>query len=334
MPEAPPRFEKKSFEDQLAVAGSGADSVSLEAILAEGSKSFAAAGRLLPRRIRSAATAIYAFCRIADDAIDEAAEPVGSLEMLTDRLDRIYAGNPVAHPVDRAFFEAVTTHGIPKAIPVALFEGFEWDNRARVYETVDDTLDYCARVAATVGVMMTLLMGARRPAVVARACDLGLAMQLTNICRDVGEDADNGRIYLPRAWLAEAGVSPESLLERPRFTPALGEVVARLLRVAARHYALADIGIRALPRDARLAIRAARLIYADIGRVIATNGYDSISTRAHTGQWRKVWLCIRALGARFWRRLPNEALPHPSVRFLVAAVDRHDRARPASGAIP
>ena len=326
MPEAQPRFRKPSFENELAIQRTEGSERSLETILKEGSKSFAAAAKLLPRRIRPAATAIYAFCRIADDAVDEADNSDEALADLTDRLDRIYAGNPIDHLVDRAFHEAITTYGIPKEVLLGLFEGFAWDNRGKLYETLDDTLDYCARVASTVGVMMTLLMGARRPEVVARACDLGLAMQLTNICRDVGEDADNGRIYLPRTWLVEAGVEPEALLAHPRFTPALGDVVARVLEVAAEHYRLADIGIRALPRDVRLAIRAARLIYADIGRVIAKNGYDSISSRAYTSKWRKVWLCFRAIGARFWRHVPNAAPAHDSVRFLVDAVVAHDRA--------
>jgi phytoene synthase len=332
MPEAQPRFKRQTFENELAIQRTGDPERSLEAILKQGSKSFAAAAKLLPGRIRPAATAIYAFCRIADDAVDEAENSAEALASLTERLDLIYAGTPIDHLVDRAFFEAITAYGIPKTVLLGLFEGFEWDHRGKVYETLDDTLDYCARVASTVGVMMTLLMGARRPEVVARACDLGLAMQLTNICRDVGEDADNGRVYLPRHWLVEAGVDPEVLLAHPRFSPGLGEVVARVLAVAADHYRLADIGIRALPRDTRLAIRAARLIYADIGRVIAKNGYDSISARAYTSKWRKVWLCFRAIGARFWRRMPNEAPPHPSVRFLVDAVEAHDSApdrRPA-----
>ncbi len=334
MPETPPRFQKKSFENALSTRPGDGPEPSLESILAEGSKSFAAAARLLPARTRPGATALYAFCRISDDLVDEAENSDEALAMLHDRLDRIYAGHPVDHMVDRAFHDAVTAHRIPKGVILGLLEGYEWDNRGKEYLTIDDTLDYCARVASTVGVMMTLLMGARHKQVVARACDLGLAMQLTNICRDVGEDADNGRIYLPRSWLLEAGVDPEELLSRPRFTPALGEVISRVLGVAAEHYRLADIGIRHLPRDARLAIRAARLIYADIGRVIENNGWDSVSTRAYTGTWRKVWLCIRAVGARFWGEAPNEAPPHPSVRFLVDQVADHDRSLPAGGGPP
>jgi len=322
--EAPHRFVKESFGDALAVVQTENTAIALDDILAKGSKSFSAAAKLLPSRIRPAATAIYAFCRIADDVVDEADDSERGLEMLHGRLDRIYDGCPVSHPVDRAFFDAVTRFGIPKAVPLGLFEGFAWDNAGREYLTIDDTLDYCARVASTVGVMMTLLIGARRPDVVARACDLGLAMQLTNICRDVGEDAAAGRIYLPREWLVEAGVDPAALLAKPTFTPALGVVVERVLAVADHHYRLADIGISHLPRDSRMAIRAAQLIYADIGRVIHQNGHDSVSVRAHTGMWRKVVLGLRAFGARFWSPRVNAHPPHLSVRFLVDAVARYD----------
>lgn len=336
MPAAQPSFKKKSFENVLATRpddGNGR-APSLERILAEGSKSFAAAARLLPARIRPGATALYAFCRISDDLVDEAENSAEALDMLVERVDRIYAGNPLDHMVDRAFHDAVRCHRIPKEAVLGLLDGYAWDIAGKAYLTIDDTLDYCARVASTVGVMMTLLMGDRHPQVVARACDLGLAMQLTNICRDVGEDLDNGRVYLPRDWLLEAGVEPGALLRRPEFTPALGAVVRRVLGVAAEHYRLADIGIRHLPRDTRLAIRAARLIYADIGRVIEKNGYDSISTRAYTGTWRKVWLCIRAVGSRFWGEVPNDAPPHRSVRFLVDAVADHDRSLAPAGSPP
>lgn len=324
---AQPRFVKESFADALAVAPEGQHSLSLDQILAEGSKSFTAASKLLPARIRGASTAVYAFCRIADDAVDEAddGDGDGALEVLYDRLDRIYDGRPINHLVDRAFHDTITSHQLPKAIPLALFEGFEWDNNGKKYITLEDTMDYCARVASSVGVMMTLLFGERRPDVLARACDLGLAMQLTNICRDVGEDAEKGRIYLPREWLESAGIDPEALLARPTFTPALGEVVKALLEVAENHYRLADIGISRLPKDSRLSVRAARLIYADIGRVICKNGYDSISVRAYTGKWRKLWLCLKALGARFWSERENDAPAHPRVQFLVDAVAESDR---------
>ena len=223
--------------------------------------------------------------------------------------------------MDRAFSRVVFQYGIPKAIPQAMLEGFWWDAQNRRYETLDQLEDYCARVASTVGVMMTLLMGPRSAHVLARACDLGLAMQLTNICRDVGEDARAGRLYLPISWLHEARVDPDELLQQPRFSKALGQVVRRLLQTAQTYYQRADLGIRLLPKDSRLSIRAARLIYSDIGRVIQTNRYDSVGSRAHTSLMRKLQLIVNAWPARHWRRMAMPIEPQPAVRFLIDAVD-------------
>jgi phytoene synthase len=147
--------------------------------------------------VRDSATALYAFCRLADDAIDEGDTETGArtraLATLAQRLDAAYTGRPHDDPADRAFAQIVAQHHIPRAVPEALLEGFAWDLQGRRYETLADLHDYAARVAGTVGVMMAMLMGVRAPAALARACDLGIAMQLTNIARDVGEDARAGR---------------------------------------------------------------------------------------------------------------------------------------------
>ncbi len=109
----------------------------------------------------------------------------------------------------------------------ALLEGFAWDAAGRRYDTLDDLLDYAARVAGAVGAMMAVLMGVRDPALLARACDLGVAMQLTNIARDVGEDARAGRLYLPLAWLREAGIDPDAFLADPALQSRFGRCGAR-----------------------------------------------------------------------------------------------------------
>src|SRR6185436_15894082 len=166
------------------------------------------------------------------------------------------------------------------AIFEAMMEGFAWDLEGRRYETLSDLRGYCARVAATVGVLVTFLLGERGAAALARACDLGIAMQLTNIARDVGEDAGRGRLYLPLDWLERAGIDPQGFLGEPRYSPALGGVVRRLLGEADRFYASADVGIDGLPFDCQGAIRAARFIYAEIGAYVARAGFDSVTARA------------------------------------------------------
>ena len=289
-------------------------------LLRVGSKSFHAAALLLPRRVRQPATALYAFCRLADDAVDQARDPREGLALMRARLDAAYAGAPLDHPADRAFAAVVRGHRIPRALPEALLEGFAWDAEGRRYADLGALHAYAARVAGTVGAMMTLLMGVRSHAALARATDLGAAMQLTNIARDVGEDARAGRLYLPLDWLAEAGVPAEAFLARPAFSPAVGMVVARLLAEARRLYARAEPGIALLPRDCRPAIRAARRIYAEIGAEVARNGFDSVSQRAVVSAARKLALVARARLPVLGAAAGGAEAPLAANAFLVNAV--------------
>ncbi|MBI5532989.1 MAG: phytoene/squalene synthase family protein [Deltaproteobacteria bacterium] len=296
-------------------------------LLREGSRSFHAASLLLPERVLRPSTVLYAFCRVADDLIDEQPEPQEGVEALRRRLDAIYAGEPDDDPVDRALSAVVLAWRIPRAVPDALVEGFSWDAQRRRYDTLAELLGYCARVASTVGVMMTLVMRERRPEVIARACDLGLAMQLTNIARDVGEDARAGRLYLPAQWLLEEGMDPDAFLCDPRFEPALGRVVRRLLDAADALYEKSEAGIRMLPRDCRIGIQAARLVYADIGRSIRRNGFDSVAHRAVVPTWRKVFLVLRSLTYALSRTAPaaevSSVLARPASGVRAWAPEAH-----------
>jgi phytoene synthase len=296
-----------------------ADVAACAALLAEGSKTFNAASRLLPGHLHGPIVTLYAFCRIADDAVDLADVPAHGVEQVEALLDRVYADQPGDDPVERAFARLVHGFAIPRTLPAALVDGFAWDAEGRDYENLSEVCDYAARVASTVGVMMTLVMGRREPETLARACDLGLAMQLTNIARDVGEDARMGRVYLPGDWLREAGIDRETLRGAPTFTPALGGVVTRLLDAADVFYARSDLGIPGLPRDCQAAIRAARLIYSDIGRVIRRNGGNSVDTRAHTSALRKLYLLAVARFGRL-RSTADSPAAAEEIRFLLNAV--------------
>jgi phytoene synthase len=282
----------------------------------EGSKSFYAASRLLPVAVREPATILYAFCRLADDLVDDGveSEPV---RVLTERMDLMAAGTPIDHPVDRSLAQVVAEHELPVEVFHLLFDGFEWDRTERRYRTVSDTVAYSVRVASTVGVIMTWIMGVRNPQTLERAADLGIAMQLTNIARDVGEDARRARVYLPDAWLEAEGIDRAEVLGLQASDPRVEAVVRRLLAHADTYYDRANLGIPDLPRNARVAIRAASLIYQDIGRVIARNGYDSVTRRAWTGKLRKAWLALRALGAWAWRRGGASCPSTPEVSPLV-----------------
>lgn len=279
------------------------------------------ASKLLPKSVREPAFALYAFCRVSDDLVDEGGDPRAAISTLKARLDRAYAGTPDPSPCDRAFAATVAQFALPRALPEALIEGFEWDAEGRRYETLEDVEAYGARVAGAVGSMMAVLMGARDPERQARAADLGVAMQLTNICRDVGEDARAGRLYLPLQWLRAEGIDPEAFLADPKHSPALARVVARLLARADELYARADAGIAALPRACRGSIAAARHIYRGIGLDVARHGHDSVSRRARVSGWGKLGLLLRsslAFVAPGGRHAP--APPLEATRFLVEAV--------------
>ena len=292
-----------------------------EELMRGGSRSFFAASRVLPERVRLPAVALYAFCRVADDAIDLHPEDHDAVRRLLQRLDAIDAGRPSAEMADRAMACVMREFGIPRALPAALIDGFAWDAAGRRYDTLDDLLDYCARVAGTVGAMMALIMGVRDATALARACELGCAMQLTNIARDVGEDARNGRLYLPRQWMRDAGLDPDAWLAAPAFDPRLASVVGRVLDAADALYHRAEHGVHHLPRDCRPAIQAAHLVYAEIGRQLRRAGLDSVSRRTVVSGSRKLQLMLRASGAALVApgrgRAPLDALP--AVGFLVEA---------------
>ncbi len=273
------------------------DYAACAASLRAGSRSFHAASALLPRRVRDAAIALYAFCREADDAIDHAPAEgrAAALAGLNTRLDAIYAGTPAPIAADRAFAGVVASYQIPRALPSALLEGFAWDAEGRRYASMAALEDYAARVAGTVGAMMALVMGVRDAAVLGRAAELGLAMQLSNIARDVGEDARAGRLYLPLDWLAEAGVDASAFLRAPAGCAGVRTVVAQVLAHAEALYARADCGVAALPLACRPAIAAARLLYAAIGHEAGRRGFDCVAVRAVVPARRKALLMGRAL---------------------------------------
>jgi len=318
---APPRSPSRQPEGERSGAAEAADLAACRESLRNGSRTFLAASLLLPRAVREPACALYAFCRMADDEVDGAGREAHAVARLRHRLARAYEGRPFPAACDRALAAMLARYAIPRVIPEALLEGFAWDAEGRRYETLADLEAYAARVAGTVGAMMALLMGVRSPASVARACDLGVAMQLSNIARDVGEDARMGRVYLPLAWLREAGIDPDEWLARPAHSAALGTVVRRLLEAAEALYARADAGVAQLPLACRPGIHATRLLYAEIGHEVQRRGFDSVNRRAVVPASRKAWLLARAVAGLFPAQGNVVAPPLAATQFLVDAVE-------------
>jgi phytoene synthase len=310
MPIASPEFAERDLKACIAM-------------MQGGSKTFFAASRLLPMRVRSASIALYAFCRVADDLVDDVVDvggdPTANLHILRQRLDLIYAGTPSDCVEDQALAIVVQQHQLPRILLDALLEGFAWDAEGRRYDTLEELHGYCARVAGTVGAMMCWIMGSHSERTLARACELGVAMQLTNIARDIGEDARNARLYLPRHWLQDAEVDTEAWLEQPVSTAAIQSLTERLLKEADRLYAQAQAGIAELPSDCRAAILAASTIYGEIGQQLRREGLDSVHHRTVVSTRRKLVLLATSWAQASWITTRSEQpAPLAAIRFLIA----------------
>ncbi|MBQ5949265.1 15-cis-phytoene synthase CrtB [Massilia sp. ST3] len=293
--------------------------------IAVGSKSFAAAARLFDPATRRSVLMLYAWCRHCDDVVDgqelgfgagaKAHDARRELDQLVEQTRRAYLGETMRDPAFAAFQEVALRHAMPPRFAFDHLAGFAMDVEGAHYETIDDTLRYCYHVAGVVGLMMASIMGVKDAAVLDRACDLGLAFQLTNIARDIIEDAQNGRCYLPAQWLREAGI-PQDELALPRHRAALARVAARLVEHAEPYYASASVGLQGLPLRSAWAIASARNVYRQIGIVVKRRGASAWDTRCGTSKAEKLWLLgkggvaalssrLRAAPARpdgLWRR--------------------------------
>lgn len=291
--------------------------------IVKGSKSFRSASRLFDPQVREDAWLLYAWCRRCDDEIDgqdhghgqeaiSRPEQERRLARLYDLTRRALAGETMSDPTFAAFQRVALRHHLPERWPLDLIDGFAMDVEQRPYRTLEDVLSYCWHVAGVVGVMMARVMGASDPLVLRRAQDLGLAFQLTNISRDVIEDAENGRVYLPSEWLVEAGLEPTpQAVADPANRAKVHAVARRLLEVAEPYYDSAREGLRSLPFRSALAIAAARGVYREIGRKVARGGPRVWDRRAVVGKVAKAWLFTRGLLIAFWTQILDRGRPAP-----------------------
>lgn len=286
-----------------------------------GSKSFAAAARLFDPATRRSVLMLYAWCRHCDDVVDGQELGFGSaapspdeaarhLAMLEDLTQRAYQRESMHDPAFAAFQEVALRHAIEPRYAFDHLAGFAMDVRQEHYASLDDTLRYCYHVAGVVGLMMASIMGVKSEAVLDRACDLGLAFQLTNIARDIVDDAAIGRVYVPAQWLREAGIPPDDIA-LPRHRAALATVAARLVDHAEPYYDSAAEGLAALPLRSAWAIATARYVYRQIGIEVKRRGPRAWDERVGTSKAMKLWLLAKggalALGSRFSPRLRRPA---------------------------
>ncbi len=279
--------------------------------------SFNLATRLLPPEKRRETTILYAFFRALDDIVDTATTPTSKASALDYLADwREWAHQPEAAGLRPGLAVAVDAifdkHRIPRALIEDFLAGLESDLQLRQIETQAEFLRYCYCVAATVGLTMARVLGARNPAALAAAEQLGVAMQMTNVLRDIGEDLEIGRVYVPRETLVEFGLDRVALVELrgdvERAGATLAPMMRRLIHENRRLYDQALPGILHLPADSQLPILLASRLYRHLLSEIESNNYDAINFRASTSRWDKLReLGISATITRLWQSDASES---------------------------
>lgn len=255
----------------------------------KGSKSFSLASRFFNKKEFESAVQIYAWCRYCDDAIDEGQADLSDLHLL--RMKTFQESN---EPAFTGFKEIRKTYSIPDYYPSELLEGMRMDIEKHNYRTIHELSQYCYRVAGTVGLMMTHVMGLYDEKALKHAAHLGMAMQLTNICRDVKEDFERGRIYLPSDLLTIQEINTEQLLD-PTNRGKIFEIQKHLLSKAEEFYHIGEEGIYYLPFKSSLAVCIALNLYREIGREILRRGPAAIESRTVISKKQKFKLIIKSL---------------------------------------
>lgn len=272
-----------------------------------GSKSFAAAARLFDPATRDSARMFYNWCRHCDDVIDgqvaghgrveEARTPSERLAALEAETRSALEGAPQTDPAFAALQRVVRSHRLPAHLPLEILGGFRMDVEGRSYASVEDLLAYCYGVAGAVGVSMAVIMGVEPgdKDTLDRACDLGLGFQMTNIARDVMDDARVGRVYLPAVLFGRAEAGPDFILD-PANRRAVVAAAHAVLELAERYYASARIGIARLPWRCAWAVSTARGVYREIGKRVR-GAEDPWAERQVVPTYRKLWHVAIASGA-------------------------------------
>ncbi len=273
-----------------------------------GSKSFYFATRFFPKILARHAYAVYWFCRTTDDLVDEApTREVGEsgLNQWEAELRFGLQGGKVSNPILQLFLHVVKECSIPSEYPLELIEGCRMDLEQHRYATYEELRLFCYRVASCVGLMMCHVIGFTNPSLEGRgkqyAVELGIAMQLTNILRDVGTDLDLGRIYFPREDMDRFGYSEEDLVAKKR-TKAFRDLMQFEAERARSYYASAMPGVPMLKPEGRFAVEIAAKVYSAILREIERSNYDVFDKRAVVSSAEKYWITGRAIASAWWAR--------------------------------
>lgn len=276
-----------------------------DAYLSKHGKSFWMAARMIPEPHRSQLAGVYAYCRYTDDLVDHATCPPEDVLRILDQWESLslvaYAGHTTGIDLLDSVIGGMAERRVPFDYVQGLLRGMRTDVLGPYFATMDDLTAYCHDVASVVGLWLTELFGVHDAWTLDRARSLGIAMQLTNIVRDVGEDWDRGRLYLPQALLARHGLTP-ALISELRHTakplpPGYAALLEEMMNVADHEYAHASEALGNLPVFFRSSVAVAAKVYAGIHDAIRANGYDSIRRRAMTSDADKASLARAALAA-------------------------------------
>jgi len=273
-----------------------------EAITAEHSKSFHFASALLPEEKRSAVRALYAFCRTVDDIVDESSD-----EEQGSQLDywrgMVEQGSFLDDDlIAAAWADTLARYHIPRHYALQLIDGVARDLSQSRYQTFEELATYCYGVASTVGLMSMYIVGFKNNNAVPYAIKLGVALQMTNILRDVGEDYRNGRLYLPREELAFYGIREQDIAEG-HITDNWRQFMKFQIERTRQLYTESWEGVKLLEREGQLAIGAASIFYQGILDEIEKNDYDvftkraSLSAMGKAGKIPALWLKVKTLQA-------------------------------------
>ncbi|MFT4860972.1 MAG: phytoene synthase [Pseudohongiellaceae bacterium] len=274
-------------------------------VLAQHGKSFRFAGRFLGRQQLKDCARLYRFCRFVDDLVDESANPVFVKAQL-QRIEQDIKRGQSHDPVLQDFIDLSTAYKMDQAVINELVKGIASDLDGVLIQDTARLLKYCYRVAGTVGLLMCDILGVSDEKARAHAIDLGIAMQLTNIARDVKEDAAMGRRYIPADWIG--AISPRLITEPDMLLSCtLSSGVKRLLAMAECYYRSGQQGLKYLPSRARLAIAIAANVYREIGNIIREMDFDIWSGRARVSFFRKVRV---AIGTTFGQFRSSSYVPH------------------------
>jgi phytoene synthase len=264
-------------------------------VLAYHGRSFRLASHFLPRQCRKDATVVYAMCRLIDDLVDEAPDPDTALSNLNEVRSELTGSHP-KRPLVAVFLDVVKRRDIDIRATLHLTDAVLSDLDTVLVPDDKMLIQYCYGVAGTVGLMMCGVLGVRDPLATAHAIDLGIAMQITNICRDVLEDAAMGRVYLPASRLKQAGTSPQALLDGTADPEAVASVVRDLLCLAERYYSSGEHGLHYIPAKPRTAIVVASRVYRSIGlRLLRIHSGNALAGRTVVPTWERIIWVIRGL---------------------------------------